>query len=65
MWQLVRLDPVRRTVTLPPGRRLDLGGIAKGWTVDRAAARLRPFRDFAVDAGGDLYAGGAQADGSP
>jgi thiamine biosynthesis lipoprotein len=43
---------------------LDLGGIAKGWTVDRAAELLRPLGSFAVDAGGDLRAHGVQADGS-
>lgn len=64
-WQLVRLEPSSRTITLPTGCGLDLGGIAKGWTVDRALERLRPFGHFAVDAGGDLYAAGLQADGSP
>ncbi len=39
---------------------LDLGGIAKGWAVDRAieAIRARGFRDAIVNAGGDLYAMG-------
>jgi thiamine biosynthesis lipoprotein len=63
----VRLDPVSRTIALPPGCRIDLGGIGKGWTVDRACAllRARGFRSFAVDAGGDLYAAGQQGDGTP
>lgn len=64
-WCDVVVDRVARTIELPPGCALDLGGIAKGWTVDRAAERLAAFRDFAVDAGGDLYAGGSRADGSP
>ena len=40
--------------------KLGLGGIAKGWGVDQAVARLRSlgFRDFFVQAGGDLYAAG-------
>ncbi len=42
------------------GMQVGLGGIAKGWAVDRAAAALRArgVRDFLVQAGGDLYAGG-------
>jgi thiamine biosynthesis lipoprotein len=64
-WREVTLDRRRRTVRLPPGSGIDLGGIAKGWTVDRAADRLREFENFAVDAGGDLFARGRQADGSP
>jgi thiamine biosynthesis lipoprotein len=66
-WRMIRLDPEGRTITLPPGCRIDLGGIGKGWTVDEACARLRGggFRDFALDAGGDLYAAGRQGDGEP
>lgn len=64
-WREVVVDRVARTIALPSGCALDLGGIAKGWTVDRAAERLVPFRDFAVDAGGDLFAGGRRADSSP
>jgi thiamine biosynthesis lipoprotein len=44
---------------------LDLGGIGKGWTVDRVAKSFGSFQSYAVDAGGDLYAAGTQADGSP
>lgn len=42
------------------GMALGLGGLAKGWGVDRAVAALRALglRDFAVQAGGDLYAAG-------
>lgn len=66
-WRAVRLDPVASTITLPPGCRLDLGGIGKGWTVDRAAASLRGLGhgSFALDAGGDLWATGRQGDGQP
>jgi thiamine biosynthesis lipoprotein len=36
----VAVDPVARTVELrPPAPSLDFGGIAKGWALDRAAAR--------------------------
>ena len=44
---------------------LDLGAVAKGLAVDAAARELEPFRDFAIDAGGDLYLGGSNAQGDP
>jgi FAD:protein FMN transferase len=46
---------------------LDLGGIAKGYAVDRAVAALRDWgvTDGLVNAGGDLYALGATAEGEP
>ena len=47
-----------------PGMQVGLGGIAKGWAVDRAAAALRSagLRHFLVQAGGDLYASGRRGD---
>lgn len=63
-WRGVQLDPATRTISLPPRCGLDLDGIARGWTLDRAAEGLRRFGSFAIDAGGDLSAGGRQADGS-
>lgn len=52
------LDPATFAVAKPAGMRLDLGGIGKGWTVDRAAERLVSADAFLVNAGGDLYAHG-------
>jgi thiamine biosynthesis lipoprotein len=41
-WEKVALDQARRSVRfLTPGVELDLGGIGKGWALDRAARRLR------------------------
>jgi thiamine biosynthesis lipoprotein len=57
----VALDAATRTVTLPPGVRLDLGGFIKGFTVDRAARRLPGAG--AVDAGGDAVLRGAGPEG--
>ncbi|RME40980.1 MAG: FAD:protein FMN transferase [Caldilineae bacterium] len=54
----VEMNRVTRTITKPPHVRLDLGGIGKGWTVDRAADRLAGLGPFLVNAGGDLYAYG-------
>ncbi len=52
----------RRRVRLLDGARLDLGGIVKGWAVDRAAELLAPVGRFLVDAGGDIRAGGDSLD---
>jgi FAD:protein FMN transferase len=47
------LDQGTRTVFRPPHARIDLGGIAKGSTVDRAALHLSG--PGAIDAGGDAF----------
>jgi len=41
-------------------KRIDLGGIAKGFTADKAVAFLQQekFDNFIIDAGGDIYAQG-------
>jgi thiamine biosynthesis lipoprotein len=54
----VRLEATSLTFEAPPGLRLDLGGIGKGYTVDRTAAQLAPIGDFLVNAGGDMFASG-------
>ncbi len=54
----IRLDAATLTVHRPVGLRLDLGGIGKGWTVDRAADILHRDGPFLLNAGGDLYAAG-------
>lgn len=43
-----------RQITLHDGVRLDLGGIAKGWTIQQAAYRLGMWGPCLVDAGGDI-----------
>ncbi len=49
-------------VSLPKGFAIGLGGIAKGYAIDRAAAILEEygFRDFLVNGGGDILAGGTR-----
>ena len=54
----VAVDRDRGTVALAPGVRLDLGGIAKGYIVDRAAERLAEAGPSLVNAGGDLRVAG-------
>jgi thiamine biosynthesis lipoprotein len=53
-WQRVRLNRAARSVSLPANLAVDLGGIAKGWTVDHVALALAPIGPVLVDAGGDL-----------
>jgi thiamine biosynthesis lipoprotein len=63
----VKLDAARRTVLLDEAHvRIGLGGIAKGYAVDRASRILLDagLRSFYVQAGGDLYAHGSKPDGS-
>jgi thiamine biosynthesis lipoprotein len=64
-WRDVVLDADARTVTLLKPLVLDLGAVAKGLAVDVSARELEPFGNFAVDAGGDLFLGGHNAEGAP
>ena len=60
-YRAVVIDKSARTAFLSrPGMRVHVGGIGKGYAVDRAVALLRAagLRDFMVQAGGDLYVGG-------
>ena len=55
-WRGIRVNPLSRSVTLPPGMKLDFGGIAKGMAVDAALEQLRQqgISPAIVNAGGDL-----------
>jgi FAD:protein FMN transferase len=46
------------------GMKVNLGGIGKGYAVDRAVSLLRRsgLRDFMIQAGGDLYVAGRKGD---
>jgi thiamine biosynthesis lipoprotein len=57
-WLELGVDPMTRTVTRPPGLRLDSGGIAKGMLADMAARLLSGAGSFAVDCCGDVCIGG-------
>jgi thiamine biosynthesis lipoprotein len=61
----VHLDPKRQTITIDRPLVLDLGAVAKGLAIDLAAHELGPLKDFAIDAGGDLYLAGCRPDGGP
>ncbi|NWJ47266.1 MAG: FAD:protein FMN transferase [Chloroflexi bacterium] len=57
----IEFDPQGRYIRLASGVRVDLGGIAKGSTVDRCADLLRKsgFKSFMISAGGDMYLEGS------
>jgi len=59
-WRAIRTDTKGR-VRLPSGVRIDLAGVAKGWTADRVADILAERGPCLVDAGGDLAARGRPA----
>lgn len=63
----VKVDAAKKTVMLThPKTRIGLGGIAKGYAVDRAAKVLEDagLTSFFVQAGGDLFARGKKPDGA-
>jgi thiamine biosynthesis lipoprotein len=55
----------QRSVHLPTGLHLDLGGVAKGWAAHQAMRRLAEGGAALVDAGGDVAVSGLQASGQP
>jgi len=61
----LEVDAARGTAFLRrPGMRAHLGGIGKGYAIDRAAAilRMRGFHDFMIQSGGDLFVSGRRGD---
>lgn len=61
-WRAIHVDLVTRTVTLPAGVAIDLGGVAKGYAADLLA---RGQRALLVDAGGDIAVSGPLPTGRP
>ena len=53
-YRKIRIDG--NHVSIPAGWKIGLGGIAKGYAIDRAADKLREagFRNFLVNGGGDV-----------
>lgn len=65
--RLVQVDRAAGTAFISKaGTRIHLGGIGKGYAVDRAAALLRErgLADFLIQSGGDLYVAGTNG-GTP
>ena len=65
-YRRVKISEAEHAVELGPKQKMGLGGIAKGYIVDRAAHVLREagLDSFLVQAGGDLYGAGHKPDGS-
>ena len=65
-YRSVELDPKTLAVRIPKEHKIGLGGIAKGYIVDRAVDVLRKagIQTFLVQAGGDLFGAGRKPDGS-
>jgi thiamine biosynthesis lipoprotein len=63
----IRIDPVDRTVELPPGVGFDPGGIGKGLAADMVVEELMAAgaAGACVNVGGDLRARGTPPDGVP
>jgi thiamine biosynthesis lipoprotein len=61
-----KVEVEEQKVRLGKGQKIGLGGIAKGYIVDKAAHVLKEggLASFLVQAGGDLYASGKKPDGS-
>jgi thiamine biosynthesis lipoprotein len=62
-YRRLEIDPVAGTVRLPAaGMLVGLGGIAKGWALDRSVEVLaaRGVDSFLLQAGGQVYAGGGR-----
>ena len=58
----VLLDRRRGTIALRRPAVLDLNAVAKGLAIDLAVRELRAFVNFSVEAGGDLYVAGHNAE---
>lgn len=65
-YRTVELDPKAFAVRIPKAHKIGLGGIAKGYIVDRAVGVMKAagVECFLVQAGGDLYGAGTKPDGS-
>lgn len=67
-YRSIEIDSVQGRARLArPGQAIDLGAIAKGYGMDRAVELLkaRGIVRGIVDLGGDVYALGSRADGTP
>jgi FAD:protein FMN transferase len=64
-WHRVRWE--NRTLTMPEGMEIDLGGIGKEYAVDRSAALIAAALPdaFLVNYGGDLFASAPRRGGRP
>jgi FAD:protein FMN transferase len=64
-YRALQIDDRAGTATLArAGMKINLGGIGKGYAIDRAVTVLREagFTDFMIQSGGDLYVAGRRGD---
>ncbi|TKB48442.1 FAD:protein FMN transferase [Ferrimonas sediminicola] len=63
----IRLDAASHSITMAEGMSLDLGGIAKGWMVERVLNHLRErgMRSVVINAGGNIRHYGLHPEGRP
>jgi FAD:protein FMN transferase len=59
----VAVDRRTQTITLRQPLVLDLNSVAKGLAIDLAVRELRAFDNLSIEAGGDLFARGRNANG--
>ncbi len=64
-WRDIDLDHHNLKVKLAKGQRVDLGGIGKGYAIDKAFDHLDKFQNVLIDAGGDVRAKGSNESGKP
>lgn len=67
-YRLIEVDDIANTIYLPKaGMKLDLGGIAKGYAVDKVIAILKSkgITSALINAGGDVRVIGNKPDGKP
>jgi thiamine biosynthesis lipoprotein len=58
-WRAIEVDHGARTITRPPGLRIDSGGLGKGLAADLVADALRDHPLVAIDCSGDVRIGGS------
>jgi thiamine biosynthesis lipoprotein len=58
-WRRIVVDDAERTITRPPGLRIDSGGLGKGLAADILARALAGHDAFAVGCAGDVRIGGS------
>lgn len=63
--QATAMNTLERSLCLPAGIQLDLGGVAKGWAAHQAMSRLKGAGPALVDAGGDIAISGALPGSQP
>jgi thiamine biosynthesis lipoprotein len=64
-WRQVQVDDDTGVIRRPVGLRIDLGGTGKGLAADACGVLLAEEPRFAIDCGGDIRVGGADARQEP